>query len=56
MNDEKKLPATKDEPDHPAEADAGDQAESKDERSPEEQQAEIDLLKSSGGNPLTQEG
>lgn len=61
MKDEKTPPPTEDEPEaergQTAETDAqGKVAPKADERSPAEQQAEADLLKTSGGNPLTQEG
>jgi hypothetical protein len=59
MNDEKKLPPAdvKDENGQSAESDAqGKVAPKTDERPPEEQKSEAELLKTSGGDPLTQEG
>jgi len=59
MNDKEKLPSakTQDKNGQSAESDAqGKVAPKTDERSPEEQKAEADLLKTSGGDPLTQEG
>ena len=59
MKDKGKLPSAniEDKNGQSAESDAqGKVAPETDERSPEEQKAEADLLKTSGGDPLTQEG
>ena len=58
MKDKEKLPSANiDDKNGPSgESDAQDKvAPETDERSPEEQKAEADLLKTSGGDPLTQE-